>query len=145
MPTRGTLKALELVDRIKQREIEDVASQLSAIRTRQREVQSEIENLHHIRDREGRADEPEAVPFLAGFLRAIRKRTLFLEEELAALDLRAAEFETSLQSAFVGKKSNEAAIKRTITHLNTEKNRMEDIEFEEIARNAFLLRRKARG
>ncbi len=139
------ITAIRLVQRIKQHEIYGYAAQLASIRARQTALHEETENLIRMRDREGHADTPEAALYLAGFLRAIRARNDFLNEQLAELDRDATGIETRLLTAFTESKANESALSRAEAEVTLERERAEIATAEEIARNMYLRKRREAG
>lgn len=134
-----------LVQRIKQHEIDGYAANLANIRTRQTAIHDELENLIQLRDREGHVSTPEAAPYLAGFLRAIKARSSWLAEQLAELDREATDVEQLLHAAFTEVHANESVLSRAEEEVKLERERAEIATAEEIARSMYLHRRRKVG
>jgi hypothetical protein len=145
MPLQRKITAIKLVQRIKQHEIDGLAAKLATIRVRQATLHDEIDNLMRLRDREGHATTPEAAPYLAGFLRAIKARCDFLTEQLAELDHDAADIELQLYSAFIELKANDSALSQAEKEVRLGHERAETAATEEVARIMYLRRRRKAG
>jgi hypothetical protein len=142
MSLERRITAIKLVQRIKQHEIDGFAANLAAIRAQQADLQNELRNLIQMRDREGHASTIEAAPYLASFLRSVKSRSIYLDEQLAELDREATDIELQLQTAFAESKANEAALSKAEDEVKLERERMEIAASEEIARNMYLRRRR---
>lgn len=141
MPERRRIAALELIQRIRQHEIDGHAARMNAIRGEQGRLHEQVEELDARVAAEGRVIDPETAPYLAGFLRAARARRGFLTDRIAELDRQAAEIEDELLSAFRDAKVNEAVLDRAQDAQRQHLDRKEAAASEEVARNVYLRRR----
>ncbi|SHH78752.1 hypothetical protein [Cognatishimia maritima] len=137
------IQALQVLQRIKEHELDGHAAKMGLIRSHQAQVQSEIDKLDERLAKEAHISTPEAAPFLAGFLKAIQTRRAFLEKEMARLDKDAAQIEGKLFDTYTEARSNEAVLDKTLVEKRREDDLAESASLEEVARNRYL--RQMRG
>lgn len=137
------IQALQVLQRIKEHELDGHAAKMGLIRSHQAQVQSEIDKLDERLATEAHISSPEAAPFLAGFLKAIQTRRAFLEKEMARLDNDAAQIEDQLFDTYTEARSNEAVLDKTLIEKRREEDLAETASLEEVARNRYM--RQMRG
>ncbi len=142
MPAQRRISALKLIQRIKQHEIDGYAARMTAIRAEQAALHQELEALQVRVETEGHVTSPEVAPYLAGFLRAVEARRTLLNDQLAALDKKAAGLEAQLLGSYREAKTNEAALDSSLDQQRQHETRQETAETEEIARNVYLRQRR---
>lgn len=142
MPARRRISALKVIQRIKQHEIDGYAARMTAIRAEQAALQEELAALQTRAEAEGHVTSPEAAPYLAGFLRAVEARRALLNEQLDALNEKAAEIEAQLLGTYREAKTNDAALDRSLDDQRRHEERQAAAETEEIARNVYLRHRR---
>lgn len=143
MPGRRRIAALQLIQRIRQHEIDGHAARMNAIRGEQARLQEQVQELDDRVAAEGRVTAPETAAYLAGFLRAARVRRAYLSDKIAALDRQAAEIEDALLDSYRDAKVNDAVLDRALDGQRQHLDRQEAAAMEEIARNVYL--RQQRG
>ncbi|GAA6199899.1 hypothetical protein [Aquicoccus sp. SU-CL01552] len=141
MPTRRRISALRLIQKIKQHEIDGYAARMTSIRAEQAALQEELAALQTRAEQEGHVTSPEGAPYLAGFLRAVEARRVFLTGKLDALQQKAAQIEAQLLGSYREAKTNDAALDTSLEQQRQHETRQEMAETEEIARNVYLRRR----
>jgi flagellar export protein FliJ len=135
------IAALELLQRIKQQEIDRVGKLLSQIRSEQNALDRELQHLNERSLEETRVSTPEAMAFIPGFLEAIERRRAYIQSQLNELELRADDIEKRLMSAFVDSKANQTVLDSARQEIKAEEDRQQDTELSEIAQNIYLRRR----
>lgn len=137
------ISALQLIQRIKQHEIDSYAARMNVIRSEQATLQAELEELQARLDREAHISSPEGAPYLAGFLRAIETRRAYLSAQLEELEHQAAEIEAQLMGTFTEARANDVVLEGSLREKRKQEDRQEFAAAEEIARNLFLRKRRA--
>lgn len=132
------ISALEVLQRLKQQTIDGISVQLKEIRLEQTGIHREMEELQDRAEQESRVTSPEALPFLADFLRALDQRKEILKARLKELDHKAAELEDQLVDAFAEVKKGEAVLDLARQKIQLKERRRETDESAEIAQNIFL-------
>lgn len=136
------ISALQLIQRIKQHEIDSFAARMTLIRNEQAALQNELRDLQARLEDEAHISSPEDAPYLAGFLRAVEARRAFLSEQLAELDRQAETIERELLGIYKEAKANDAVLDRSLEEKRKQDERREIAATEEIARNLYLRNRR---
>lgn len=137
------IESLQVLQRVKEHELDTHAAQMGQIRAHQAQIQSELDKLDHRIANEAHITSPESAPFLAGFLRAIETRRAFLQIEMEKLDKEAALIEGRLFETYTEARSNEAVLDKNLFEKRREEDMAETASLEEVARNRYL--RQMRG
>ena len=132
------IEALQVLQRVKEHELDTHAAQMGLIRAHQAEVQAELDKLDDRIANEAHITSPESAPFLAGFLKAIEVRRGFLSAEMERLDKEAALIEGRLFETYTEARSNEAVLDKTLVEKRREEDMAETASLEEVARNRYL-------
>jgi flagellar export protein FliJ len=132
------ISALEVLQRLKQQNIDGISVQLKEIRLEQTGIHRELEELQDRAEEESRVTSPEALPFLADFLRALDQRKEILKARLKELDHKAEELEDQLVDAFAEVKKGEVVLDLARQKIQLNERRRETDESAEIAQNIFL-------
>ncbi|MCI5097432.1 MAG: flagellar FliJ family protein [Rhodobacteraceae bacterium] len=132
------ISALEVLQRLKQQTIDGISVQLKEIRLEQTGIHREMEELQDRAEQESRVTSPEALPFLADFLRALDQRKEILKARLKELDHKAEELEDQLVDAFAEVKKGEVVLDLARQKIQLKERRRETDESAEIAQNIFL-------
>ncbi len=127
-----------MLQRLKQQTIDGISVQLKEIRLEQTGIHREMEELQDRAEQESRVTSPEALPFLADFLRALDQRKEILKARLKELDHKAEELEDQLVDAFAEVKKGEVVLDLARQKIQLKERRRETDESAEIAQNIFL-------
>ena len=137
------IESLQVLQRVKEHELDTHAAAMGQIRAHQAQIQSELDQLDEKIRTEAHIDTPESAPFLAGFLKAIETRRAFLQQEMDRLDHEAAKIEGQLFETYTEARSNEAVLDKNLFEKRREEDMAETASLEEVARNRYL--RQMRG
>lgn len=137
------IESLQVLQRVKEHELDTHAAQMGQIRAHQAQIQSELDKLEERIATEAHITTPESAPFLAGFLKAIEARRGFLQIEMDRLDKEAAQIEGRLFETYTEARSNEAVLDKTLIEKRRDEDMAETAALEEVARNRYL--RQMRG
>lgn len=137
------IESLQVLQRIKEHELDTHAAQMGQIRAHQAQVQAELDKLDERIATEAHITTPESAPFLAGFLKAIETRRGFLQMEMDRLNQEAAQIEGRLFETYTEARSNEAVLDKNLLEKRREDELAETATLEEVARNRYL--RQMRG
>ena len=135
------ISALEVLQRIKQQEIDGIGSRLTAIREKQSQIDRALCELRQLAITEANNTSPETLPFLPDFLKAIEQRSRLLAEQLNVLNEEGLSIEEELRSAFLDGKKNEVVLDIARQKNKLHEAQRETAEMTEIAMNVFLKRR----
>jgi len=138
MDRKRRIESLQVLQRVKEHELDTHAAEMGQIRAHQAQIQKELDNLDERIATEAHITSPESAPFLAGFLKAIETRRGFLELEMARLDKEAAQIEGRLFETYTEARSNEAVLDKTLLEQRREEDLAETASLEEVARNRYL-------
>lgn len=127
------ISATRIIQRIKQREIDEFATQLGAIRREQTSIQAELGELKRRQDDEAHISTPEAAPFLVGFLRAIEAQRGVLQERLTVLDAQASAIEADLLEKFSEVHANKTVLNNALADKAQEEDKAERAALDEIS------------
>ncbi|MDK3016738.1 hypothetical protein [Pseudodonghicola flavimaris] len=142
MPHRRRIAALQLIQRIRQHEIDGHAARMAVVRDEQTRLQAEIAALDTQVDAEGRVTTPETAAYLASFLRAAGARRAHLQTQLSKADRKAAALEHQLMEAFRDAKVNDTVLDQAQDRQQDHHDRQDRAATEEIARTVFLRTRR---
>ncbi|WP_058316692.1 hypothetical protein [Cognatishimia activa] len=134
---------MQVLQRVKEHELDTHAAAMGQIRAHQAQIQSELDQLDEKIRNEAHIETPESAPFLAGFLKAIETRRAFLQQEMDRLDQEAAKIEGQLFETYTEARSNEAVLDKNLFEKRREEDMAETASLEEVARNRYL--RQMRG
>ncbi|MEE2945359.1 MAG: hypothetical protein VX444_09320 [Pseudomonadota bacterium] len=137
------IESLQVLQRVKEHELDTHAAAMGQIRAHQALIQSELDQLDEKIRNEAHIETPESAPFLAGFLKAIETRRAFLQQEMDRLDQEAAKIEGQLFETYTEARSNEAVLDKNLFEKRREEDMAETASLEEVARNRYL--RQMRG
>lgn len=137
------IESLQVLQRVKEHELDTHAAQMGQIRAHQAQIQAELDKLDDRIANEAHITSPESAPFLAGFLKAIETRRAFLQKEMEKLDKEAALIEGQLFETYTEARSNEAVLDKNLFEKRREEDMAETASLEEVARNRYL--RQMRG
>lgn len=137
------IESLQVLQRVKEHELDTHAAQMGQIRAHQAQIQAELDKLDDRIANEAHITTPESAPFLAGFLKAIEARRGFLQIEMDRLDKEAALIEGRLFETYTEARSNEAVLDKNLIEKRREEDIAETASLEEVARNRYL--RQMRG
>ena len=137
------IESLQVLQRVKEHELDTHAAQMGQIRAHQAQIQTELDKLDDRITNEAHITSPESAPFLAGFLKAIETRRAFLQKEMEKLDKEAALIEGRLFETYTEARSNEAVLDKNLFEKRREEDMAETASLEEVARNRYL--RQMRG
>lgn len=137
------IESLQVLQRVKEHELDAHAAQMGQIRAHQAQIQIELDKLDERITNEAHITSPESAPFLAGFLKAIETRRVFLQKEMEKLDKEAAQIEGRLFETYTEARSNEAILDKNLFEKRREEDMAETATLEEVARNRYL--RQMRG
>ncbi|MDC0739446.1 hypothetical protein N6L24_14250 [Cognatishimia sp. SS12] len=143
MPQRRRIKALQVLQRLKEHELDQHAAEMGEIRAHQAQLQTEITTLQTRLETEAQITAPESAPYLAGFLNAVNSRRAFLDAEMHKLDQKAAQIEGRLLQTYTEARSNESVLNKTLHTQRRIEDMAETTALEEIARTRYL--RQKRG
>lgn len=132
------IKALNVVIRAHQNELDALSKRLMATRTRQVELETEISSLKQRRDREGLVELVESAPFVAGFLNAVAAQQAVLTEQLSDLEREALVLEEQVRDKFVQMKTWTVSLDRIHQANRLAQQHIEEADIDEIGRNVFL-------
>lgn len=138
MDRRRRIESLQVLQRIKEHELDTHAAEMGQIRAHQAKIQSELDKLEERIATEAHITSPESAPFLAGFLKAIETRRVFLQREMERLDQEAALIEGRLFDTYTEARSNEAVLDKNLFEQRREEDLAETASLEEVARNRYL-------
>ena len=135
---RRRLSSLQLIQKISEQKLDVIAKDLAELRAEQDAIQGALAELDRKADQGVTFDTPDALPFLAGFLKEIDKRKAYLTNRLSEVESKALDVEEKLRDGFGEAKTNEIVV-----NLAREKIRQHDIQAEhaaldEVAKNMFL-------
>ncbi|MFY0597952.1 MAG: hypothetical protein JXQ85_16095 [Cognatishimia sp.] len=143
MDRQRRIESLQVLQRVKEHELDTHAAQMGEIRGHQAQVQAELDKLEERIATEAHITSPESAPFLAGFLKAIEARRVFLQKEMERLDEKAALIEGQLFETYTEARSNEAVLDKNLFEQRRDAEMAETASLEEVARNRYL--RQMRG
>lgn len=138
MDRRRRIESLQVLQRIKEHDLDTQAAKMGEIRSHQATIQAELDKLEERIATEAHITTPESAPFLAGFLKAIETRRAFLQMEMDRLDKEAARIEGRLFETYTEVRSNEAVLDKTLVEQRREEEFAETVALEEVARNRYL-------
>lgn len=127
------ISATRIIQRIKQREIDECASQLGVIRREQADIQRDLDDLKIREETEAYISSPEAAPFLVSFLRAIETQRTALNQRLKVLDKQASSIETDLLEKFSEAHTNKTVLNNALNEKAQVVEKAERAALDEIA------------
>jgi hypothetical protein len=136
------IAALEVLQRIKQQELDGIGARLSDIRTEQSWINEQLVSLSQRASQEVEAATTETLPFLSDFLQATELRRKALTLRLEDLAKAAQDIEEELKSAFIDSKKNEVVLDIARTKDQLAEQRRETAETAEVAQNIYLRHRQ---
>jgi hypothetical protein len=136
------IAALEVLQRIKQQELDGIGARLSDIRTEQSWINEQLVSLGQRASQEVEAATTETLPFLSDFLQATELRRKALTLRLEDLAKAAQDIEEELKSAFIDSKKNEVVLDIARTKDQLAEQRRETAETAEVAQNIYLRHRQ---
>lgn len=142
MSRNRRIAALEVLQRIKQQELDGIGARLSDIRTEQSWINEQLVSLSQLASREVEAATTETLPFLSDFLQATELRRKALTLRLEDLAKAAQDIEEELKSAFIDSKKNEVVLDIARTKDQLAEQRRETAETAEVAQNIYLRHRQ---
>ncbi|GAA6164759.1 hypothetical protein NBRC116590_24630 [Pelagimonas sp. KU-00592-HH] len=142
MSRNRRIAALEVLQRIKQQELDGIGARLSDIRTEQSWINEQLVSLSQRASQEVEAATTETLPFLSDFLQATELRRKALTLRLEDLAKAAQDIEEELKSAFIDSKKNEVVLDIARTKDQLAEQRRETAETAEVAQNIYLRHRQ---
>lgn len=136
------IAALEVLQRIKQQELDGIGARLSDIRTEQSWINEQLASLSQRASQEVEAATTETLPFLSDFLQATELRRKALNLRLEDLAKAAHDIEEELKSAFIDSKKNEVVLDMARSKNLLAEQRRETAETAEVAQNIYLRHRQ---
>jgi hypothetical protein len=133
---------LEVLQRIKQQELDGIGARLSDIRTEQSWINEQLVSLSQRASQEVEAATTATLPFLSDFLQATELRRKALTLRLGDLAKAAQDIEEELKSAFIDSKKNEVVLDIARTKDQLAEQRRETAETAEVAQNIYLRHRQ---
>lgn len=127
------IKALKLMQRIEKMRLDEQSSALGKIRAHKAKLDQELDQLSVRQIEEGRIDGPESAPYLAGFLRALANRRLFLEKQRDDVARQAELAEDHVRATYSGMRRTGNVLDRAEAEIREDASRSEDRDLDEAA------------
>lgn len=135
-PARRRVRALNVLGRIKDQEIDAVTKELRNLQERVAEMRADRQALEERLEENARTETLEGSLFLARYARAVRQQMSGIDQRIAQVTPRLDALETRMRSLFAEAKTYESLQGRISLEELKERQRRESADLEE----AFLLR-----
>ncbi|MGV6810842.1 MAG: hypothetical protein ACWA47_01230 [Brevirhabdus sp.] len=143
MANRRRIAALELLNRLKQLELEQAGERIAAIRSEQALIEGEKSVLRTRAATEGQVVSAETLPFVADFLASLDQRRAQLDSRLNELESQAAGLENALMKAFVEAKTQSTVLQQACRSFQLQQARAVDAETMEVGQAVYLRNARA--
>jgi len=131
------IAALQFIQKNHQYEIDKLGNSLGILRNEVLILQAELDKLQAGMDQETHSVSPEAAPYLAGYLRAVKHQQEFYRLQMAALIMQCGELEQKLYDRFCSAKTDESPLKKALSQNNLERAQRETLINDEVGVNAY--------
>ncbi|MGC1504561.1 MAG: flagellar motor protein [Sulfitobacter sp.] len=141
MALRDRLAALQLIDRIKQHEMEAIGAQLAELRATEKNLADQSAKLQDDALREAADSNEDTRIFLPAYLKSVELRQHGIAEERATASKKTALVEEKLFGAFRESKTTEQVLHRVKKEIALEDSRATASQMDDAGRALFMLAR----
>ncbi|MDF3414847.1 flagellar motor protein [Sulfitobacter sp. M57] len=141
MALKNRLAALQLIDRIKQHEMETIGAELAKLRAEEKALEDQSAELHADALREAANSTEDTRAFLPAYLNSVEVIQQGLAEDRAATAAQAAQSEEQLFAAFRETKTTEQILKRVNNDITEETARKAASQMDDADRALYMLTR----
>ncbi len=140
MPTRDRLRALRLVSRIKQYELEAIGAELSGLRANLNDVVNQSEDLAKTASQETANSTTDTRPYLPSYLASVDHHQRLLSRKSEDIEAGISKLQTSLLDAFRDVKTKENVLSRLSQAVDLEVERTENSALDDATRSLSALK-----
>lgn len=140
MPTRDRLRALRLVSRIKQYELEAIGAELSGLRANLNDVVNQSEDLAKTASQEAANSTTDTRPYLPSYLASVDHHQRLLSRKSEDIEAGISKLQTSLLDAFRDVKTKENVLSRLSQAVDLEVERTENSALDDATRSLSALK-----
>ncbi|AQS46953.1 hypothetical protein BMG03_03440 [Thioclava nitratireducens] len=140
---RNRIAALEVIGRLRRRELEEQAGELSKLNAQVARLESERDTLTARARAELHVTSPETAPYAAGFREAVRETVSWLDQEIGTLNERRVPLEDRMRELFREAKTYDTLLDRARAERAAELAKREQAQVEERTLQRWLRDRDA--
>jgi predicted nucleic acid-binding Zn-ribbon protein len=140
MPSRDRLKALRLVTRLKQYELEAIGAELSGLRANLNDVVNQSEDLAKTAFQETANSTTDTRPYLPSYLASVDQHQRKLSRKSEDIEAGISKLQSSLLDAFRDVKTKENVLSRLSQEVDLEVERAENSALDDATRSLSALK-----
>lgn len=140
MPSRDRLKALRLVTRLKQYELEAIGAELSGLRANLNDVVNQSEDLAKTAFQETANSTTDTRPYLPSYLASVDQHQRTLSRKSEDIEAGISKLQSSLLDAFRDVKTKENVLSRLSQEVDLEVERAENSALDDATRSLSALK-----
>ncbi|KRS18568.1 hypothetical protein [Roseovarius indicus] len=135
-------RALAILQRLKDRKVEELGQRIAETRAQETQAQASLEDLTARSQEAVAAATPETYPFLSDYLTAVARQKALLQVRLDQLAEDSKQLARELRASFVDAKTNDTLLEKSAEDIQRRNDLTEEAQMSEAAISAYIRRHR---